>query len=299
MSKKLLLAVIIVLLITNIASVLIFSRGEMVTLDEDNQKLSARDTVATVDGETITSEAWINSLTNTYGKDQLKTMIDREVVEKLAEENKIEVDEKVISREISLLATMQGITSKEEYALLKDGWRRDIIYRYQLEQLLTMDTQIPEEEIKNFYDLHGNQYNFTAAMQLSHILVPDMQTAEKVIGELKQGASFPLLAEEYTMDEESENNGGYIGFLHTNSQFFPNGYEEVAHDMEEGTYSEPFRADTGIAIIYLHRKLPSITFTYDELKPYIKSELAMQKTDESLSASRLWGELEIDWIFEE
>ena len=68
--------------------------------------------------------------------------------------------------------------------------------------------------------------------------------------------------------------------------------------MEERTYSNPFKSQDGITILYLHRSLPSITFTYDEIKPYIKSELALDKLDQSLTADTLWDELDIEWVYE-
>ncbi|RDW15323.1 protein secretion protein [Oceanobacillus arenosus] len=300
MSKKLLLGIIIVLLITNIATLLFWNQNEKFVVDDNSgKKVEKRGSVAKIDGEEITYEQWISALTNDFGENQLKKMIDQSVVEQLAKENKIVVDEKVIERELAFLTSMQGVLTAEELAANEEDWVRAITYRYQLEQLLTKDIDIPEESIQAHYDEYKNQYNFYSSMQISHIIVEDLATAEKVKKELDQGAAFPLLAQEYSIDEETKDAGGYIGFLTTSSQFFPAGYEEVAQEMEEETYSEPFQVDTGVAIIYLHRNLPSITFTYDEIKPYVKSELALQQSQQSLSANPLWEELEIEWLYED
>src|SRR5699024_7457722 len=115
---------------------------------------------------------------------QLKKMIDKKVVNKLADKEDIEVNEKVIKREIALLRMTQGVMTKDEIEQKEAEWKEDIIYRYQLESLLTKDVSIPEEDIKLFYDGYHNQYDFQAATQLSHILVPDLETAEKVEKEL-------------------------------------------------------------------------------------------------------------------
>ncbi|RDW16872.1 peptidylprolyl isomerase [Oceanobacillus chungangensis] len=300
MSKKLLLGIIIVLLITNIATLLFWNQDEKIVLNDNNGKeVEKKGDVAKVGGEKITYKEWINALTSNFGENQLKKMIDRSVVEQLAKENNIVVDEKVIERELAFLSSMQGVLAEEEIAANEEKWKQDIMYRYQLEQLLTMDIDIPKESIKAHYDEYKNQYNFLASMQVSHIIVDNFDTAEKVKKELDQGAAFPLLAQEYSGDEESRNDGGYLGFITTSSQFFPSGYEEVAKEMKEGTYSEPFQVDTGVAIIYLHRKLPSVTFTYDEIKPYVKSELALQQSQQSLSVDSLWDNLEIEWIYED
>ncbi|TQS75320.1 protein secretion protein [Ornithinibacillus gellani] len=300
MSKRLLFAIAVVLLITNIAT-LIFWTGDKaapVTIEDNKTEINPKKAVATIDGEEISFDEWIESLRGTYGKQELKAMIDRKIVDKLAKESDITIDEKVIEREMALLTSMQGVMSAETLKDKEAAWKKDIEYRYQLEALLTEDTDIPEEELKSYYDIYKNQYNMSTTVQVSHIVVDTMETAEQVKQELDDGASFELLAREYSLDEETKDEGGYMGYFVKNSQFLPSGYYEHAAEMEEQTYSEPFQTDGGIAIIYFHRLLPEVTFTYEELKPYIKRELAMDKLNQNLVADPLWDKLEVDWVYE-
>lgn len=302
MSKKLLMGIIAVLLITNVATLIFKDSKDQVVLNEEDgeeKAVSNNEPVASIAGEKIIYADWMKELREVHGEKQLKTMVDRHVVEKLAEEKDIEISEKVIERELAYLLAMQGAMTEAEYTAAEEKWRDEIIYRYQLEFLLTEDITVPEDEIQTYYEGYKNQYNMSAAMQLSHILVENKDTAEKVYEELEAGASFELLAQEYSLDKETNKDGGYLGFINTNSQFFPNGYEEVANGMEEHTYSEPFVADNGVAIIYLQQAVPAIEFDYEEIKPYVKSELALHKEKMTLNAELLWEELEIDWIFSE
>lgn len=302
MSKKLLLGIIVVLLITNIATLVFKDSKDQIVLDEDNgeeKTVKNNESVATINGNEITYADWVKELRETHGEKQLKTMIDRQIVEKLAEDKNIEISEKVIERELAYLIAMQGAMSEEEFVAAEEKWREEIIYRYQLEFLLTEDITVPEDELQSYYETYKNQYNMSEAMQLSHILVENMETAEKVYEELEAGASFDLLAEEYSLDEDTNKDGGYLGFINTNSQFFPSGYEEIANGLEEHTYSEPFAAGNGIAIIYLQQAVPAIEFEYEEILPYVKSELALHQEKITLNADPLWEEVEIDWIFSE
>ncbi len=300
MSKKLLMGIIAVLLITNVAT-LIFkdSREQIVLKEEDGEekRISNKESVASIAGEKIIYADWMKELRDAYGEKQLKTMIDREVVEQLAEEKHIEISEKIIERELAYLIAMQGSMTEAEYVAAEEKWRDEIIYRYQLEFLLTEDISVSEKEIEDYYDIYKNQYNMSAAMQISHIVVKNMETAEKVYEELEAGASFELLAQEYSLDEETIKDGGYMGFINMNSQFFPKGYKKVANGMEQHTYSEPFAADNGVAIIYLHQAVPAIEFEYEEIKDYVKSELALSKEKMTLDAAPLWKKREVDWIF--
>lgn len=298
MPKKLLSGIIVVLLITNVATLLFWNKEEAnVLLDNEDAEVDVKEPVATINGETVSYDAWMSVLRATHGKEQLKRMIDTEIVQQMAVENGIEISDKIIEREFALLTGMQGPMTTDETKQKESEWRKDIIYRYQLGALLTMDTTIPEEEMKAYYDEYKNQYDFSASMKVSHIIVQDTETAKKVKKELDNGASFPLLAKEYSIDEDTKKDGGYLGYFQTNSQFLPMGYVETAKEMDAGTFSEPFKSNTGVAIIYLHRMLPDINFTYEEIKPYLQRELALDELDQSLTTEPLWNKLDIEWVY--
>ncbi|NWO12891.1 peptidylprolyl isomerase [Virgibacillus sp.] len=299
MSKKLMLGIIVLLLVTNIATLFVWNQEEVDIETGNGKKYKNNEAAATVNGEEISIEEWRKALRDTYGEEHLKAMIDREIVSQLANERDISISDKVIEREISLLLAMQGVLIESEYEDLEAKWEKDIRHRYQLERLLTEDVSVSDDTMKEHYETYGEQYNFTASMQLSHIIVKEMKTAEKVYNELEQGASFNLLAQEYSVDEETRAVGGYLGYLSTESQYFPDSYEVIVNNLQEFSYSEPFEVGGEVALIYLHRKLPSITFTYEEMKPYIMSELALQEKKQTLEADPLWESQDIEWIYSE
>lgn len=302
MSKRFLLSIVLVLIVTNVATLLFWNQNDpdadTVLEDKDGKQISTSQPVATIGDVEILYEDWKNALQADHGEVHLKKLVDQTVVKQLAQQKNIQVSEKVIDYGIALLTTMQSVMTEEEIATAEEKWREDLLYHYQLEALLAEDISIPEEEVQNFYNVYRNQYDFTSSLQFSHIIVEDTETAEKVIAELDDGASFNLLAQEYSIDEETSNSGGYLGYFTSTSQFVPAGYYERAVEMEEHSYSEPFNSGDGVAIIYLHRHLPSITFTYDELKDQIRNELALKENGQVLTADPLWEQFDIEWIFE-
>jgi foldase protein PrsA len=299
MSKKLLLSIIVVLLITNVATMLFWKFDQSNESIDDDSTIDVKKPVATIAGKDISYQDWMKALRSNYGKKQLKNIIDHKVVEELAKESHITVDDKVIERDIALLTSMQGLTTEAEQKELEGKWREDIIYRYQLEALLAEGISVPEEDIRSYYDKYNRQYQFEESLQLSQILVSDMNTANKVYKELESGARFDLLAKEYSIDEDTKEQGGYLGFNSVNTEFLPTAYFEVAKNLEEYSYSEPIQVDNGVAILYLHASLPKISFSYDELKPYIEHELALQSTNQNLVVDPLWEKLDIEWIYSE
>lgn len=300
MSKKLLLGITIVLLVTNITTLLFWNADKNIVLESggDKKKVNRKKPAAIVGGEKISYDEWMNALRKNDGKTRLRTMIDQTVVDKLAKQKDIRIDEKIIERDIALLTTTQGVMSEEETAKEEEKWREAIKHRYQLEALLTEDIDIAAGKVTQYYEDYHKQYDFQASAQFSHIVVKDDEDAEEVMEELDQGASFDLLAQEYSIDEDSKDDGGYLGFFVKGSSFIPDAYMDMAEDMKERSYSEPVAVNNGLAIIYLHRKLPAITFSYDEIKPYITRELALQESDQSLTASPLWDHIDIEWIYE-
>ncbi|MUV38045.1 Peptidylprolyl isomerase [Lentibacillus sp. JNUCC-1] len=301
MSKKFLFSLIIVLLITNIATIILLGDGddETTVLPDKEENIDVEKPAATINGENISYEAWMKSLRSEYGQMQLKQMIDHTLVEQLAEEKNIEISEKIIDRELAQLVSIGGVMSAEETKKWKEKWREDIIYRFQLETLLTEGVSIPEEEIQSFYDKYKNQYDFSERFQISHIIVKDLATAEKVKAELDEGASFNLLAKEYSIDEETREDGGYLGYFVSTSQFIPHGYKDIVQDMEPYSYSDPVEIGKRVAIVYVHQTLPEISFTYEEMKPYVKNELALDQMDQNLNAQPLWNNADIEWVYED
>ncbi|TRM11134.1 protein secretion protein [Lentibacillus cibarius] len=297
MNRKLLWGMLVVLLVTNIATLIVLNQNKNVRLNSSTA-INKSEPAAVIGDNEIPYDEWIASLREDYGKAQLKKMINHEVVQQLAKKHDIDISEKVIAREMSLLTTTQGVMTDKTLSRKEKKWRKDILYRYQLEALLTSDVQIPEEKVRTYYNKYRNQYDFKSSMQLSHIVVNDLKTAEKIRDKLKDGAQFDLLAEKYSIDKDTKHDGGYLGFFVDASPSIPASYLTVAVDMKERTYSEPIRRADGVAIIFLHRKLPSIAFTYQEIKPYVERELAMDELDQSPSAASLWNELKVEWVYD-
>lgn len=306
MTRRILLVLVITLIITNVYTLVFLStngdNNDRTLNDFEHSAGSNVDPnqiVAEIEGIPIKYEDWLLSLEENYGKKHLKEMIDRKLVQELAERKGIQVNEKLIDREIAYISSMQGIMSLSEVEKREKEWREEALHRYRLEALLAEDESVPEQEIRNHFERYKNHYDFTATMQLSHILVENFTIAEKVKKELDDGAKFHLLAQEYSKDEETRVKGGYLGYYTVSSSFVPKKYFEIGSVMQEDTYSDPFQVDQGIAIIYLHRHLPAIEFSYEEIKDHIENELILTKLEQPLTTEPLWEQYNVQWIFAE
>ncbi|MFP3359709.1 Asd/ArgC dimerization domain-containing protein, partial [Planococcus sp. SIMBA_143] len=66
---------------------------------------------------------------------------------------------------------------------------------------------------------------------------------------------------------------------------FPAGYEDVVADMEEHSYSKPFEVGSGYAIVYLHKRLSAIDFTYEEMKMINETKKIMHDAELHVAAT--------------
>lgn len=301
MRKKTLLQIIAILFLVNIVTLFLWKKdpeSSATFTDMNGKKIRKTEEVATVGKHLIAYEDWMSRLQETHGKEVLEEMVNQELVSQAAEEHDITIDEKIIERDIALLATMQHGRTKEEVAFEKEQWREQIVYRYTLEALLTEGLSVDEDKVESYYETYKKQYDFSESIQISHIIVESMEEAEQIKKELDEGAPFELLAQEYSLDTDTKNNGGYLGHIFAKSQFMPEGYFEKADEMDNFSYSEPFETGQGVAILYLHEHYPSYTFTYEELKPYIERELLLKESEEQLGAKDLWELYDVEWMYE-
>ncbi|GAA0504212.1 hypothetical protein GCM10008986_34720 [Salinibacillus aidingensis] len=297
MSKRLLWGMITVLIVTNITTVLLFTNGNQASIDEFEDGRKVPNEVAVVGDESIKAEEWMDGLEQNYGEDYLKSTINQKVVFQLAEKQNLSLNEKLIQKELATVETASGIMSDKERERKREQWKKNIRYQNLLEQLLTQDIEVTDSEIAQVYEEEPDQFDFPTSYQLSQIIVEDESTAQKVIRELEGGASFSSLAKEYSIDENTSEQGGILGYFPEDSTYLQDIYFETAENMEEGSYSQPFEIEDGTVIIYLHQVLPGIDLQLEDVRNEIRREVAKNKMTQEISAEYLWGEVGVNWIY--
>ncbi|WP_018934264.1 peptidylprolyl isomerase [Gracilibacillus lacisalsi] len=295
-SRLVLWSIILLLLITNITTIFIFSgqnsSDEFVVLDEN--PVDRNQPLAEIGDEEVLYQDWMSELIEQYGESVLHDLIDKEVVFQLAEDKDLEVHPKIIDRELSRMMVMQGLLSEEKKEKKIEKWTEQIKYRYYLQQLLSEGVSVSEAEIEEYYQFYQNQYQFDDMVQLSHILVSTQQEAEYVMARLDDGEPFNEVAKDLSIDEESGTDGGYLGFYSETSSFIPREYYDTAISLEAGTYSEPILVNNGYAIIFHHQHLPAIELNYDEVYEEVRQDIALDQLQSEVDASALWDQIEVE-----
>ncbi|WP_226671292.1 peptidyl-prolyl cis-trans isomerase [Metabacillus litoralis] len=298
--NKTLWIIIFSLLITNIVTIGYFSLTDQdqgqgaipVSSVEQNNEV-----IATIGEKTITREQWMNKLEEQFGKETLRELVNFHVVEELANKYEITVSDEVIQRELAVYKSMYNSLDEEQFGN-EQNWEQQIRYSILLEELLTRDVSVSEEEIKKFYESNKELYDIDETFHLSHIIVKTEKEANMVIKELNGGSNFEALALEVSTDEFTANQGGDIGFISTNNEYVPSAYLEEAPKLKVGEWSGAIKVDTGYAVIMLHEKIEGKDYAYEDVKNQIRRQIALEQMEGSVTVDPLWDELGVTWFYE-
>lgn len=298
MNKKIVWAIIVTLILTNGVTLYFATNKTKEKSIEASSPLVAseeEEVVATIGETNVTRQQWLNELESRYGKQILEDIIDEEVVRQMAQKHDISISEEVIEREITLIKTMYNSMDNEN--IDDELWREQIELSLLLEELLTKDAVISEEEMKRFYEENKDLYQIPKTYHLSHIVVDTKEAAEQVRQELENGSSFTALAMEKSTDEFSSNRGGELGYVNPENGFVPDSYLEAAEQLSSNEWSNPIQVDNGYAVIILHDVIEAVSYSYDEVKEQIKRQIAIDQMNGTITVEPFWDELGVKWFY--
>jgi len=201
----------------------------------------------------------------------LGSLIDQKVILEMAKLDSIEVAEKdvesALEQQIETFILRAGSEQMAETMLgqsLNDFRReywydmRDRLITEQYQQQLIMSVNINRENVVDFFSNYRDSLPvFPIKMKISHLLVRikpsenNRLNAEKKINAIRDriiaGESFSDLAELYSADPGSKNNGGSLGYIRRNQMV--KDFETVAFTQKTNTLSKPVETSFGFHIL--------------------------------------------------
>jgi foldase protein PrsA len=221
-------------------------------------------TLATVDGEEITWEDYepalrqalliLNQQHDINWEDSamqqrllgvqnevLEQTVDRVLLRRIAADRGVTVSEEQLNAQIEHERT--NILNSGQYTdwdafLEKNGLTQEAFENVIYETLL-FNALLSEIKV----DTQGEQ------TRIAHIVVNDESTAQEVYAKLEAGEDFGALAAEYSIDSQTKDNGGDLGWF-TEDIMSP-AVQQTASTLQQGQFSEPMMTDNGYAIIMI------------------------------------------------
>ena len=255
-----------------------------------------KETVATIGTSTISRQEWLSELEARYGKDVLKDMIDQKVIKEMAAKYHIKVSDEDVDREFRMMETTESDDNQNKQANEKK-WKEQIRNSLLLEEILTKDVVVPEEQLQSYYNKNKDLFNVPTAYHLSQIIVKTNREANQVLKELSQGSNFSALAMERSIDEFSANAGGDIGYISIDDDRYPQEYIQNAKGLKKGAWSKPLKVERGFAVLELEGKITGKDYSFNEVKEQIHRQVALEQMKIPESARSFWNEAKVTWFY--
>ena len=104
-----------------------------------------------------------------------------------------------------------------------------------------------DDELMAYFEKNISKYTQPEQVRASHILVADLDTANKVLDELNNGADFAELAKKYSTDTGTKDKGGDLGWFGRGQMVKE--FEDAAFSLKVGEVSQPVKTQYGYHII--------------------------------------------------
>ncbi len=130
-------------------------------------------------------------------------------------------------------------------------------YRKQLSQDYLMDKEIVEHLAKEAYERQQYDVQLAQIFVKKNRMMDRTDEAKVIYDRLAAGEDFVALAKEYSEEDASRAEGGYMGWR---TALFPSGFydiETAAYTLDKGYYSEVLTSPVGYHIIKLLDKRPA------------------------------------------
>jgi peptidyl-prolyl cis-trans isomerase D len=133
--------------------------------------------------------------------------------------------------------------------------------------------EVTDVDLENAYLDAQQAASLRLETEASHVLflVNDSQTEQQALNlaqvaysQLEQGQDFASVAQEYSQDDSTASDGGYIGLLSKGE--FGEAFDEVLFELESGSYSAPTITEFGVQIVYAHSQDASDQPSFEEQK---------------------------------
>jgi foldase protein PrsA len=289
-----LLIAAVLLLVTNIVTLFLWLKPD--ASPSMGGIKAGNEVVATVGGDSVTREDWLYSLEQKYGEQELKQMINQKVIEKVAKKYDISVSDKEINQEYDLIRSVYN-SFDEEYTEDEETVKAQIKTDLLLEELLTRDVEISEEEMKSFYEQNEEMYSIPEMYNLKQIKVSDKAQAGQVVKELEDGSNFDVLAMERSIDVQSAHLGGEIGYIPADGELLsPEAVKEL-DSLKVGQWSQPVKSGSDYVIYLLEDIMKERNYSYDDVKSQIRRQLAIEQVETPLLPESFWDEAGVEWFY--
>lgn len=193
------------------------------------------------------------------------------------EQGRKDLLEQIISFELMYnYALEEDMDEERDYLYQVENAKKEILTQYAISKVLSV-VDVSDAEVKGYYEENMSSFIQEESVRARHILVDNLEDAEKIAKEIKEGMTFEEAANQYS-NCPSKEQGGDLGTF-TKGRMVPE-FEKAAFEIEVGVVSEPVQTQFGYHLIKIEEKNSANVMPLSEVAPKIKNELLQMKQSE-------------------
>ena len=179
-------------------------------------------------------------------------------------------------------ALKKGLDKDPKYLAKVEDFKKLTLVSMLLEKEIEAKGKVTEQDAKNYYEQHRDDFAAVNQIRISHILVKTEDEADKILDRLRNGEDFAKLAREKSIDTRTAKNGGDLGYM-SKGQMMPE-IEAVAVRLKVGEVSNPVKTRAGYEIIKVTDKKFGKLIEFDKVKRVIMQRLAAEQQKEAFDS---------------
>ncbi len=181
--------------------------------------------------------------------------------------------DEIIKKEILYQeALKKGLDKSPDFNRKVEEFKKLTLASQLLDKEIISKNKVTDQEVKDYYNKHKEEFTSTSQIRASHILVKTEAEANKILARLKKGEKFEEIAKKESLDTASAKNGGDIGFF-SRGQLVPE-FERAAAGLKVGELSGPVKTSFGYHIIKVTDKKTGPVIEFDRVKDVIYQRLS-------------------------
>ncbi|MCX8026869.1 MAG: peptidyl-prolyl cis-trans isomerase [Thermodesulfovibrionales bacterium] len=183
--------------------------------------------------------------------------------------------DELVKREILYLeAQHRGLDKKEDFIKKVEEFKKITLINQLLEEEMKKVGKPTDEELKEYYEKHKDEFTTPNQVRLSQIVVKDEQSARKVMERLQKGDEFSKVAQEMSTDKNTAKSGGDMGVFKKGD--LNKDLENIAFRMKKGEISNPIPLKDGIHFLKVTDTKGTVA-EFDKVKGFITQKATVEK----------------------
>lgn len=184
--------------------------------------------------------------------------------------------EDLIVRELLLQAASKlGLDQSPDFRERTERFKEQLALDELTKQVVNGEVTITSDELDAYYASHSAEMLATGEIRAAQIVVPAAAQARDLKRQLERGGDFAKLAQRYSTDEATKQNGGDLG-PYRRGAVDPE-VEAVLLALRPGTVSEPIKTESGFHLIKVLSRDPGGPRSVHAFRERLRQELSAEK----------------------